>query len=213
MDEGAIGSIVAGYPLQLMEADDPRLMDTLEFLLGNCMVKGGFFHNIIHSGINAYLTLHIAQVLLRAEDVRALELIQNVANLASPTGQWPEAIHPRTGGGCMGDGQHGWAAAEWVMILRNCFVREERRQLVIGSGINPVWLEKGNRLFIGPVPTEFGELELSFETTGKTVAVNWEGNWRQPPEALQFVVPGFSGAVAEASDGFIKLERTGRTVH
>ena len=60
---------------------------------------------------------------------------RSVARLASPTGQWPEAIHPQSGGGCMGDGQHGWAAAEWVMMMRNCFVREEGDRLIIGSGI------------------------------------------------------------------------------
>ena len=35
----------------------------------------------------------------------------------------------------MGDGQHGWAAAEWIMIIRNAFVREEHDHLVIGAGI------------------------------------------------------------------------------
>ena len=87
--------------------------------------NGAFFHDIIHSGINPYLTLHIAQVLLRAGDMRYFDLMRRSADLASPTGQWPEAIHPRTLGGCMGDGQHVWAAAEWMMMMRNCFVREE----------------------------------------------------------------------------------------
>jgi hypothetical protein len=80
-----------------------------------------------HSGLNAYLTLHIAQVLLRAADPRYLEIVEAVAGLASPTGQWPEAIHPRTRGGCMGDAHHVWAAAEWVLMLRNCFLRKEPR--------------------------------------------------------------------------------------
>ena len=56
-----------------------------------------------------------------------------VADLASPTGQWPEAIHPQTGGGCMGDGHHVWAAAEWVLMLRYCFLREEGDTLVLAS--------------------------------------------------------------------------------
>ncbi|MEJ1974355.1 MAG: hypothetical protein WDM96_18420 [Lacunisphaera sp.] len=71
------------------------------------------------------------------------QLLPRIAELASPTGQWPEAIHPRTGGGCMGDGQHIWAAAEWLMLIRNLFVREERNHLVIGAGIAPEWLSGG----------------------------------------------------------------------
>lgn len=53
-----------------------------------------------------------------------------VAKLASPMGQWPESIHPRTCGGCMGDGQHVWAAAEWVLMIRNCFIREEKEPII-----------------------------------------------------------------------------------
>jgi hypothetical protein len=74
--------------------DDPRLLDCVEFLLERCFVNGAFYQDMIHSGLNAYLTLHVAQVLLRAGDPRHLELMDAVAALASPTGQWPEAIHP-----------------------------------------------------------------------------------------------------------------------
>ena len=95
-----------------------------------------------HSGINPYLTLHLAQVLLRAGDPRYFGLITAVAELASSTGQWPESIHPNTGGGCMGDGQHVWAAAEWVLMIRNCFVREEDEGLILCSGIPQIWLDK-----------------------------------------------------------------------
>ena len=56
LDAGAIGSLVAGYPLQLYASDDPRLLSTIEFLMQNCMIKGGFFQDMIHSGINPYLT-------------------------------------------------------------------------------------------------------------------------------------------------------------
>src|SRR6185503_7644675 len=135
MDSGAVGSLVADFPLQLFAPGDPRIMRSVEWLLANSFVHGGFFQNMIHSGINAYLTLHIAQVLLRAGDRSAHQLIDAVAKLASPTGQWPEAIHPRTLGGCMGDGEHVWAAAEWILLMRNCFVREEGDSLVVGSGI------------------------------------------------------------------------------
>ena len=108
LDAGAIGSIVCSYPLQLWASDDPRLLDTVDFLLEHCFVDGAFFQDMIHSGLNPYLTLHVAQVLLRAGDARHVDLMQTVARLASSTGQWPEAIHPRTQGGCMGDGQHVW---------------------------------------------------------------------------------------------------------
>lgn len=43
LDAGAIGSVVAGYPLQLYSPDNPRLTDLADFLIDNCFVSGGFF--------------------------------------------------------------------------------------------------------------------------------------------------------------------------
>src|SRR5690606_15606666 len=84
LDAGAIGSLACGYPAQLFRPDDPRLLDCVEFLLERCFVRGAFYQDMIHSGLNAYLTLHVAQVLLRAGDPRHLELMDAVAALASP---------------------------------------------------------------------------------------------------------------------------------
>lgn len=191
MDAGAIGSIVASYPLRITEPHDPRIAATTEFLLSHCLVRGAFFQDMIHSGMNAYLTLHLAQCLLRRGDHRAEALIAAVADLASPTGQWPEAIHPNTLGGCMGDGQHGWACAEWVMMIRNCFVREEHSRLIIGSGLWPCWLESAEQLRLGPVRTEFGTISIFLEAKADGQwLVSWEGKWRTPPEELVIGVPG-----------------------
>ncbi|MCA1765385.1 MAG: hypothetical protein LC633_03905, partial [Desulfobulbaceae bacterium] len=129
LDSGAIGAIVADYPLQLLAPGDKKMMATAGYLINNCMQKGSFFQDMIHSGINIYMTLELAQVYLRAGDLRFRELMDSAADLASPTGQWPEAIHPLTDGGCMGDGQHGWAAAEWLMLIRNMFVMDDGDRL------------------------------------------------------------------------------------
>ncbi|MDR2877759.1 MAG: hypothetical protein LBV36_06970 [Chromatiales bacterium] len=186
MDSGAVGSLAAGYPLQLCSPDDPRLIDTVAFLLDSCFFNGGFFQDMIHSGINPYLTLHVAQVLLRAGDPRHLLLTRRIAELASPTGQWPEAIHPHTLGGCMGDGQHVWAAAEWILMLRNGFVREEGSKLVIGAGLDPAWLNAGAVLSFGPAPTEFGTITISIDVdTDRRAHVRWQGDWHQA-SALTF---------------------------
>jgi hypothetical protein len=190
MDSGAIGSLAVGYPLQLWDARDPRLLDTVEFLLHNCLVQGGFFQDMIHSGINPYLTLHMAQVLLRAGDPRHVELVQAVAGLASPTGQWPEAIHPHTRGGCMGDGQHIWAAAEWVLMMRHAFVREDEVGLVLGAGLFPEWLQPGNELRLGPTLTPFGPVTVEVRSTEEEVHVSWHAAWRGTPPTVEVTLPG-----------------------
>jgi hypothetical protein len=193
MDSGAIGSVVADFPLQLFPAGEPRMVQCIEWLLSHSFVRGGFFQNMIHSGINAYLTLHVAQVLLRSGDQRLHRLIDAVADLASPTGQWPEAIHPRTLGGCMGDGQHVWAAAEWLMMLRNLFVREEADTLVIGSGIRPEWLASGEPLSIEKTLTPAGPVSVRFSPgAGDERQLQIEGSWRRTAPRLDIRVPGYS---------------------
>jgi hypothetical protein len=187
MDAGAVGSMVADYPLQLFPPAEPRMLQTLEFLMDNCFAQGGFFQEMIHSGINAYLTLDLAQTLLRAGDDRFMDLMRTVAKLATPTGQWPEAIHPGTLGGCMGDGQHGWAAGEWVMMIRNCFVREESDTLIIGSGILPEWRD-GSDVFFGPSLTKWGSVTVRLTGERLVLETAWRGDG---PPKLRVCVPGF----------------------
>lgn len=193
MDSGAVGSLVADYPLQLFPAGDSRILKTADFLRDHSAHAGGFFQNMIHSGINPYLTLHLAQVRLRAGEIDAAwALMDTVAQLASPTGQWPEAIHPATLGGCMGDGQHIWAAAEWTMMVRHCFVREERDHLVIGAGLRPEWLKGGHTVSFGSTLTPHGPVKVEFaQSTPDTVQVVIDARWRGAAPAINVIVPGY----------------------
>ncbi|MCX5700443.1 MAG: GtrA family protein [Candidatus Omnitrophica bacterium] len=206
LDSGAIGSLVAGYPLRVFKQNDPRILDTAAYLMKNCLVHGGFFHDMTHSGINPYLTLHLAQVLLRAGDPRYFDLMSAVAKLASPTGQWPESVHPRTGGGCMGDGQHVWAAAEWVLMIRNCFVREEDNRLILCSGIPRIWLEKNETISFGPAPTNFGNIQLSIKPQGQNILIEWRGVWfaQEPPIDIQ--LPGFKSVRITPATNSLELK-------
>jgi hypothetical protein len=210
MDAGAIGSLAAAYPLQLWPSHDPRLLDTVEFLLEHCFVDGGFFQDMVHSGINPYLTLHVAQTLLRAGDARCYSLMETVARLASPTGQWPEAIHPRTHGGCMGDGQHVWAAAEWACILRNCFVHEEldAGALVLACGIPETWLASGQAMSCGPTPTPWGTISVDVHPNSEGAEVSWTAAWRGTRPRIEVRLPGFAAeSVADgASSVLVKRE-------
>ncbi|MEO6095973.1 MAG: hypothetical protein ABIW76_09885 [Fibrobacteria bacterium] len=201
MDSGAVGSIAVSYPLNIWPGDDARVKATLEFLLDKCMVKGSFFQDMIHSGMNAYLTLHMAQCLLRLDDPRFFQLVKDTAAVASPTGQWPEAIHPHTLGGCMGDGQHVWAAAEWALMMRNMFMREEENVLVIGSGIPETWLQSGKSMSFGPGPTRFGAITVTIHPALGGVKVSWKGEWRKRPACIVVKLPGRkSVTVTEAGD-------------
>lgn len=192
LDSASVGCLVAGYPLQLWTPGDLRLVDTARYLMDHCLVRDGFFHDMSHSGINPYLTLHIAQVLLRSGDSDYLRLLKAIGSLASPTGQWPEAIHPDTLGGCMGDGQHVWAAAEWVLMIRNCFVREELagRKLILCSGVPLEWVSEAERAELGPVATSFGQISIRVVRRGVSWTVAWEAAWHGDPPEIEVCAPG-----------------------
>jgi hypothetical protein len=207
LDCGSIGSLAAGYPLELWPADDPRLLDTADYLLEHSFVDGGFFQDIIHSGINPYLTLHVAQVLQRAGNPRCTELMQTVAHLASPTGQWPEAVHPRTGGGCMGDGQHAWAAAEWVLYLRNAFVRDEPNRLILASGIPAAWLEPGQSLSFGPTPTPFGPVRVEIDCRPDEIDISWTGTSTENAPEVEIRLLGYPPVCAGRSRTQLSIQR------
>jgi hypothetical protein len=208
LDAGAIGSLACGYPTQLYPANDPRLLDCVEFLFARCFVNGAFYQDMIHSGLNAYLTLHVAQVMLRAGDPRYLELMDTVAALSTPTGQWPEAIHPHTGGGCMGDGHHVWAAAEWVLMLRHCFVREEGERLILGAGVPERWLTHNKPIHFGPAPTTFGPISLNLmPDSSHALSVEWRGDWYGDEPPITIRLPGFRPVSVTAGSASIILRR------
>jgi hypothetical protein len=169
-------------------------------------VRGGLFHDMSHSGINPYLSLHLAQVLLRAGEPRFEGLVEAVGALASATGQWPEAIHPATGGGCMGDGQHVWAAAEWLVMLRNRFVREEGRALVLGSGLSAGWLRREAALSLAPAPTAFGPVSLEVEPSRRRLRLRCRAAWHGEAPLLQIRVPGFEEVDAVSTEGEATVE-------
>lgn len=202
MDAGAIGSIVVSYPLQLCKPDDEQLSGTVQYLLNHCFHKNGFFQDMIHSGVNVYLTLQIAQVLLRSEDSRYADLVREVAALASPTGHWPEAVHPHTFGGCMGDGHHAWAAAEWVAMIRTMFMREEAETLILASGILPEWLNTPDALSFGHAPTLFGLLRVQVSPVNQDINVweiRWEASWHTSAPQICICLPGFERVDVESS--------------
>ena len=209
LDAGAVGSLAADYPLQITPPGDSLIQSTLSFLQQECMYQNGFFQDMIHSGINPYLTLHLAQVQLRSGDLSCLDLVRTVADLASPTGQWPEAIHPLTLGGCMGDGQHGWAAAEWVMMLRNMFVREEGDELIIGSGLFPDWLQSGQPLHFGPTLTPYGPVTVDIRPDSAGAKLRVEASGQQKPKTVQASLPGFAAETVQPNET-VHLARDGQ---
>lgn len=163
-DESAIGSISCVYPLNLFDPSVPQPQETVKRIADRFLDERGFYHPIVHSGYNAYLTLQVAHAFLHNGEIdRAWKTADSMFRQATSTYTYPEAIHPKTGGGAMGDGHHGWAAAEVVLFLRNCLLREQGNGIELFAGAGPRLLMKGRDLRIIAAPTAFGKINVSLK--------------------------------------------------
>lgn len=170
-DAASVGNLVALSPLRLSDVSVGWVRPTVEKLMREHRRDGLFFQSIVHTGLNPYLSVQLARALLVLEDPRWTEILEGLVRTATPTGCWPEAIHPRTGGGCMGDGDHGWSAAEFASLLREAFVREEEEALVLCGGIPRDWIGKG--CGISGATSETGTISVEFIPEPDRVAVAW----------------------------------------
>ena len=92
----------------------------------------------------------------------------------------------------MGDGQHVWAAAEWLMMIRNLFVREEAGALIIGSGLRQEWLESGEAVSIEKTLTPAGAVSVRIEPHAPNeLQLVMDANWRGAAPRLEVRVPGY----------------------
>ena len=191
IDAGAIGSLVACDPLRLLEPDDARTLATLDVIRDRFTIGDAFFQAISHTGLGTYLTMQIAAVELAAGDRRALSRLKWLVDAATPTWTWPEAIHPRLPGGCMGDGHHGWAAADFLSFVRNLLVREvegAEPTLALCSMLPDDWLGQGFE--VHDAPTHAGQLSYAVRWHGDRPALLWELTPHADVDRVRLVAPG-----------------------
>jgi hypothetical protein len=199
IDAGAVGSLAACAPLDLLPAADGRIVATLDALRAECTLVDGhaFFQGISHTGLGTYLTMQLAAVELRAGDHRGIDRLGWMLDAATPTWTWPEAIHPRVGGGCMGDGHHGWAAASVLSFVRDLLVRElpaaegggaATPTLVLSSLVPAAWYGQGWE--VHDAPTDHGRISYAVRWHGDRVALLWEVDPHPGVPEVRLVAPG-----------------------
>jgi len=188
-DPGMIGSLAACWPLRLLPPDDPLVARTAEAVRARSLVGEAVFHAISHGGLGTYLTMQLAQVELAAGDARAWGRLRWLLDAATRTWTWPEAVHPQLGGGCYGDGHHGWAAAEFLAFVRDVLVRESgERELSLLTLLPPEW--RGRDLAVRDAPTHHGRLSYSLGWRGDRPVLRW----RCEREGVRLRAPGLDPA-------------------
>lgn len=184
-DQGMIGSLVACWPLELLSAEDERVVASMDAVRDQFCIGDAFFQGISHTGLGTYLTLQLAFVELASGDPRAWDRLRWMLSAATPTFTWPEAIHPRLGGGCMGDGHHGWAAADFLSFVRAVLVRElADDRVALLTILPPGW--EGSPVEVRDAPTHAGRVSYALRWHGDRPALLWE--CERP--GVELVAPG-----------------------
>ena len=203
-DAACIGTLAALSPLDLALGPEtaPWARANVAFLVDHWVRDSLFYQPIIHTGGNAYLTAQLARAMQCLGDARWLGLLAGILAHASPTWTWPEAIHPHTGGGCMGDGDHGWPCAEVLALVRHALVREQAGLILLLPNAPESWWATGPLALTGaPTPAGLITFSLAPEADGSH-ALTWERRRTafQAPWPLMLVLPdgwrteGFQGA-------------------
>ena len=188
IDPGVIGSLAAVWPLEILTMADPAMKETLEVVRERFCIDQAFFQGISHTGLGTYLTLHVAFAELAAGDRRALDRLDWFVANATSTWTWPEAIHPRVRGGCMGDGHHAWAAADFLSFVRTMLVRETPDGIALASMIPHRW--HGQGIEVHDAPTRFGTVSFAVRWHGPRPALLWEMEPHDPERGVVLTCPG-----------------------
>ena len=114
----------------------------------------------------------------------------------------------------MGDGQHVWAAAEWLMAMRNMFVREEAGRLLIGTGIPAQWLTEGNEMRFGPTPTKWGSVSVQImpqDDETVRVSVQTDSHSEERCNQVEVRLCGHEHAILASNSGNVDV-KPGRAI-
>ena len=188
-DDALAGALLACRPLRLLPADDPRVVaaaDVVRERRGHgpaCRGDGA------GAGLDTERTMLLASLELEAGDRRALDRLDWLLSVATPTWTWAEVLHPRLDGGCAGDGHHGGTVAALLGLVRDLLVRETADGgLALCSLVPTDWL--GQPVEVHDAPTHHGRLSFAIRWHGERPALLWELDPHDGTTAVRITAPG-----------------------
>ncbi|WP_329125872.1 hypothetical protein [Streptomyces sp. NBC_01465] len=239
LDSTMIGAAAYFHPCRLYMGSklgddiDRAARCTLDTLYGH-FVRGGYRHEAAWNAYGPYLTLQLAHAYLLAGDPQRMdELLDWTVSAGTPValgqraalGAWNEQhAFPIASDFAelpdrfwyMGDMPHGWAAAEYLLLLRDIllFEADEDRDphLYIAPGVRPHWVPDGETVSVANAPTLFGApfgYRLTHDAAAREVTVDID----QSPPHLRYVYPCRFGPVRSATSDGLTLDVTGADVH
>ncbi len=215
---------------------------TLETIWAH-FIDGGFRHDTAWYCYGPYLTLQLAHAFLLLGDVARMDHCLGWAAYAghakvkrqagSSADDWQVVLGAWNEQHCypvakdfsevphrwwyMGDIPHGWACAEFMLLLRDILFFETDEDgsphIYLAPGVMPHWLGNGENVGVSDAPTVFGTpfgYKLTHDQAGRTVDIEIT---QAPPAHVGFIYPCRFGSRVEevVADGNL-LQVSGRDV-
>lgn len=159
--------------LRLLPPHDRRITATLDTVRAASGAGPAVPDTIGHTGLSPSLTLQVAATEVARGDLRALDRLRWMLEVASDTYSWPESVHPRHRGGTAGDGQDLRVSARFVLLVRSLLLQESvGEELVLFPMVPAEW--EGQGLEVHDAPTEYGRLSCALRWHGPRPALLWD---------------------------------------
>jgi hypothetical protein len=236
LDSTMIGTLAYFHPTRLymgakLGADiDFAARATVETIWSH-FVDGGFRHDAAWQCYGPYLTLQLAHAFLLIGDIARMDACLSWAvnaafatinpSVGTSTADWQIVLGAWNEQHCypiakrftefpwrwyMGDIPHGWACAEFMLLLRDILFFEADEDahptIYIAPGVPEHWVLDGQNIGVSDAPTIFGEVfgyALTLDTTTKTVTLTIS----QPVPNVSYVYPCHfgTGVVSVSANG------------
>ena len=106
----------------------------------------------------------------------------------------------------MGDGHHGWAAAELLLLVRNLLFFEEDDRIVLTPILPQEWTWKGAVIQVERAPTYFGPMDFRIEFHGGDVSLEIRERFWTAPSCFEWNFP-FEIRSAEGDAGPVEIQK------
>ncbi|WP_243671603.1 hypothetical protein [Vulcanisaeta sp. JCM 16161] len=117
--------IAVVWPTMALPLDNPLVRRTLEATEELYGLNGGIMNTHQWGTYGSYLTMNLAHSwAILGDRERVGRYLTWIVNHASPTYGWAEGISIITEGGGQGDAPHGWAAADFIMLIRDLIIND-----------------------------------------------------------------------------------------
>jgi len=205
------GGMAALYPARFLEPNNEMMTRTLARMAARAKEDEYVFQD--RDKIWTYITVDWAMCYLLRDDLPMFyRLFNGYVAHASPTNAWVEEIYPDAHKGT-GDMPHGWAAGQYIHLLRNSLVFENEKTLELCWGVQPDWLKDGAKIAVKQAPTRFGKVDFEMQRQGAELRFDYHLAATVNPRHVRLHIPhGLAGVQSMRINGRVREVAPGTAV-